>query len=336
MASWPAVIPEISVVPPSLRMFPVMVDSNKLMVSLVQDGDAGARQRHNLVAHQVDVHALDAVRQHVLEGEPGEVARPRADSAQRVLGDALRGEGGDELVVRVELVHDAHVLDLGIVGPPHDLQKVVELRRAGDRVPRVLQGPQLHLALEVERVRAGPWILQVSALAEGVRGLPESHKGPHQLGVGPGRRHVVAGDARGHVGDLGVHGGVPESSTLLKDSTRALSSVTWEAKTRTLSMLKSLVPPAGRSASPASANSISRTRFSCGGNILPLWKSPMRVGAISTSRYSPAGMACALPPGSCQKPSRPRWLYHSCGFSKEYRKQLRPYSLMSSVRWPLE
>ena len=56
-------------VPPSFRMFPVMVDSNKLMVSLVQDGDSGARKRHDLVAHQVDVHALDAVRQHVLEGE---------------------------------------------------------------------------------------------------------------------------------------------------------------------------------------------------------------------------------------------------------------------------
>ena len=68
----------------------------------------------------------------------------------------------------------------------------------------------------------------------------------------------MAGDGRGDVGDLGVHGWVgedqerPESSTLLKDSTRALSSVTWEASTLTLSMLKSEVPPpAGRRASPA-------------------------------------------------------------------------------------
>ena len=76
MASWPAVMPEISVAP-SFRMFPVMVDSNKLMVSLVQDGDTGARQGHDLKAHHVDVHALDAVRQHVLEGEAREVARPR-------------------------------------------------------------------------------------------------------------------------------------------------------------------------------------------------------------------------------------------------------------------
>ena len=75
-------------VPPSFRMFPVMVDSNKLMVSLVQDEDTGARQGHDLKAHQVDVHALDAVRQHVLEGEAREVARPRADAAQWVLGDA--------------------------------------------------------------------------------------------------------------------------------------------------------------------------------------------------------------------------------------------------------
>ena len=142
-------------VPPSFKMFPVMVLSNRLMVSLVQDGDPGARQRHDLIAHHVDVHALDAVRQHVLEGEPREVARPRADAAERVLGDALRGEGGDELGVRVELVHDAHVLDLGIVRPAHHLQEVVEFSGACDRVPGVLQGPQLHLALQVEGVRAG-------------------------------------------------------------------------------------------------------------------------------------------------------------------------------------
>ena len=152
----------------------------------------------------MDVHALDAVRQHVLEGEAREVARPRADAAERVLGDALRGEGGDELGVWVELVHDAHVLDLGIVGAAHHLQEVVEFSGAGDGVPGVLQGPQLHLALQVERVRAGPGVLQVTALAQGVRGLPEG------LGVGPRRHHVVAGDARGHVGDLRVHRWVGE------------------------------------------------------------------------------------------------------------------------------
>ena len=79
-------------------------------------------------------------------------------------------------------------------------------------------------------------VLQIAALAQGVRGLPEGHEGAHQLGVGPRDRHVVAGDIRGHVGDLGVHcrvredQGAAQSSTLLKDSTRALSSVTCEAR----------------------------------------------------------------------------------------------------------
>ena len=50
-----------------------------------------------------------------------------ADAAQWVLGDALGGEGGDELVVGVELVHDAHVLDLGVVGAAHDFEEVMEL-----------------------------------------------------------------------------------------------------------------------------------------------------------------------------------------------------------------
>ena len=122
MASWPAVMPEISVVP--VQDVP---GDGKLIVSLVQDGDTGTQQGHDLKAYEVDVHALDAVRQHVLEGEAREVARPRADAAQWVLGDALGGEGGDELVVGEELVHDAHVLDLGVVGAAHDLQEVMEL-----------------------------------------------------------------------------------------------------------------------------------------------------------------------------------------------------------------
>ena len=82
MASCPAVMSEILVVPPSLRMFPIVVLSKRLMVFLVQYGDTGA---------------------------------------QRVLLDALRGEGRNELGVGVELVHNAHVLDLGIVRPAHDL-----------------------------------------------------------------------------------------------------------------------------------------------------------------------------------------------------------------------
>ena len=55
-----------------------------------------------------------------------------------------------------------------------------------------------------------PWVFQVLALALGVRELPERHEGAHELGVGSGHGHVVAGDARGHVGDLGVHRGVAE------------------------------------------------------------------------------------------------------------------------------
>ena len=158
----------------------------------------------------MDVHALDSVRQHVFEGEAREVARPRADSTQGVLWDALRGEGGDELGVGVELVHDAHVLDLGVVGSTHDLQEVMEFGRAGDWVARVLESAQLHLTLQVERMGARTWVLQVPALAQGVGGLPEGHKSTHQFGVGPCDCHVMAGDARGHVGDLGVHGRVGE------------------------------------------------------------------------------------------------------------------------------
>ena len=60
-----------------------------------------------------------------------------------MLWDALRVEGGDEL----------DVLDLGVVGATHDLQEVVELRGAGERVLRVLQRPQLYLALQVEGAR---------------------------------------------------------------------------------------------------------------------------------------------------------------------------------------
>ena len=58
----------------------------------------------------------------------------RARSPDRVLiplsgclGTRSVGERGDEFGVGVELVHDAHVLDLGVVGAAHDLQEVVEL-----------------------------------------------------------------------------------------------------------------------------------------------------------------------------------------------------------------
>ena len=62
-----------------------MVLSNRLMFSLVQHGDAGARERHDLVADQMDVELLGAVRLQILEGEERQ-ARSAGDAAQRGLG----------------------------------------------------------------------------------------------------------------------------------------------------------------------------------------------------------------------------------------------------------
>ena len=62
---------------------------------------------------------------------------------------------------------------------------------------------------------------------------------------------------------------------------------------------------------------------------------PMSVGAISTSLKLCAGTGAGVSPASSQKPVMPLFLYHSAGFSSEYRKQQRPYSLMSSQRCPL-
>ena len=78
----------------------------------------------------------------------------------------------------------------------------------------------------------------------------------------------------------------------MKDSTSAESRTTWEARTRTFWISKSVlsVAPAGcapafldHSAVVASANSISITRFSCGGSIFPQRRMPAMVGRSSTS-----------------------------------------------------
>ena len=78
----------------------------------------------------------------------------------------------------------------------------------------------------------------------------------------------------------------------MKDSTSAESRTTWQARTRTFWISKSVlsVAPDGcapafsdHSAVVASANSISITRFSCGGSIFPQRRMPTMVGRSSTS-----------------------------------------------------
>ena len=79
----------------------------------------------------MDVDPLDAVRLHVLEAEPREVAGARADAAQGVLGHPLHGEGAQKLVVVPLVVGDPHVFDGGVVRPGEDLHEVKVLRVAG-------------------------------------------------------------------------------------------------------------------------------------------------------------------------------------------------------------
>ena len=78
----------------------------------------------------------------------------------------------------------------------------------------------------------------------------------------------------------------------MKDSTSAESRTTWEARTRTFWISKSVlsVAPAGcapafsdHSAVVASANSNSITRFSCGGSIFPQRRMPTMVGRSTSA-----------------------------------------------------
>ena len=87
-----------------------------------------------------------------------------------------------------------------------------------------------------------------------------------------------------------------ERSTRKKDSTSAESRTTWEARTRTFWISKSVlsVAPAGcapafsdHSAVVASANSISITRFSCGGSIFPQRRMPTWWDAAARPRSRP-------------------------------------------------
>ena len=73
-----------------------------------------------------------------------------------------------------------------------------------------------------------------------------------------------------------------------------------------------------------SANSISRTKFSWGGSILPQLNIPIRCGAMSTSRFCPGCTGSAQPPASTGRPSHWRPCHHSSGFKSEYMKAERP------------
>ena len=96
--------------------------------------------------HEALVHAL---RLHVAEAEATEVAGAGRDARERMLGHSFHREGRDELRVPVEVVPDAHVAKLGVIGARQDLQKVVPFGDALVGRPRILQRTQLQLALEV-------------------------------------------------------------------------------------------------------------------------------------------------------------------------------------------
>ena len=63
--------------------------------------------------HEALVHAL---RLHVAEAEATEVAGAGRDARERMLGHSFHREGRDELRVPVEVVPDAHVAKLGVIG----------------------------------------------------------------------------------------------------------------------------------------------------------------------------------------------------------------------------
>ena len=95
------------------------VEGNNDMFNLVQNRHAAARQGNDLHRDQADEAGVHAVREHLLECEATQVAAPCRNSACGVLRYTHCGERRDEIGV-VE-VREAHVADLRIVGPGHNL-----------------------------------------------------------------------------------------------------------------------------------------------------------------------------------------------------------------------
>ena len=87
---------------------------------------------------------------------------------------------------------------------------------------------------------------------------------------------------------------------------------------RSCFMYDRLEPTPARMAISGSANSISRTKLSCGGSIFPELNMPMRCGYISTSRFCPGCTGRAQPPTSTGRPSQCSSVHQSDGFSRLY------------------
>ena len=149
--------------------------------------------------HEALVHAL---RLHVAEAEATEVAGAGRDARERMLGHSFHREGRDELRVPVEVVPDAHVAKLGVIGARQDLQKVVPFGDALVGRPRILQRTQLQLALEVP-IRIRSRVLEIVHVV--LRGLVERHKGAEQFRKCPCYCSIVAGGPCGDAGELRVH-----------------------------------------------------------------------------------------------------------------------------------
>ena len=188
----------------------------------------------------------------------------------------------------------AHAADVNVAH-----RVVVGARKDGEEVEvllRVLQAAQLHLRLQEAvllpgRADGGHVLPRVGQQVDLGVVVPKRHKRAHEFREGVRHGDVVLRHAVRDAGLLRVHRGV-ERSTRLKDSTSAESRTTWEARTRTFWISKSVlsVAPAGcapafsdHSAVVASANSISITRFSCGGSIFPQRRMPTMVGRSSAS-----------------------------------------------------
>ena len=97
------------------------VDGKRDILTLVQDTDPATRDGDNLVAQQVDVHALHPVGLHVFEAKPREVPGARGDAAQGVLRYTFHRKSGNELGVVPQIVCYSHVFDGRIVGSGQNL-----------------------------------------------------------------------------------------------------------------------------------------------------------------------------------------------------------------------
>ena len=263
--------------------------------ALVKHGNARAGERHQLVGHQMNEQVRHRAVQ-ALEGEPGKVARAGADTTQRHLGHALGGKAGNEAVAQVAHAADVDVAHRVVVSTREDGEEVEVLRGS------LHQAAQLHLqfqeAVLLPRCADGGHVLPRVGQQVDLGARVVVPKRAHEFREGARHGDVVLRHAVRDAGLLRVHCGVaehqdlPERSTRLKDSTSAESRTTWEARTRTFWISKSVlsVAPAGcapafsdHSAVVASANSISITRFSCGGSIFPQRRMPTMVGRSSTS-----------------------------------------------------